>query len=111
MPSSVQKFLEEYLCLYIFQAILRLRIGIGRPDNRDNVADYVLSEFTEADQGAIALLMDRALTLLLTVVETRMNLEPHFLVKRLESAAMKPIPVQDEIGNKICSPRQPHEDM
>lgn len=92
-------------------AILRLRIGIDRPDNRNNVANYVLSKFTETEQGAVALLMDSALTLLLTVVEARMNLEPHFLVKHLESAAVKPLPCQGEIGKKTSSQRQAHEEM
>ncbi len=42
------------------QAFPRLRFGIGRPPGRMDPADYVLQDFSESDQPALDLLIDRA---------------------------------------------------
>ena len=36
----------------------RVRIGIGRPESRDDIVDYVLSEFTEDERAGINLALD-----------------------------------------------------
>ena len=33
------------ILIYLFQTLKRVRVGIGRPDKRDHVTDYVLSKF------------------------------------------------------------------
>ena len=41
--NGLKSFIEQ-----CGQDFMRLRFGIGRPDNRDDVADYVLANFTES---------------------------------------------------------------
>jgi PTH1 family peptidyl-tRNA hydrolase len=43
----------------------RLRVGIGQPDNQINLADYVLSEFSESDRKVI----ETNMTLLIELLE------------------------------------------
>jgi len=45
---------------------LRVRLGIGRPDTKEDIADYVLSAFGEEDKEWLQSLADRAIK----VVET-----------------------------------------
>ena len=45
---------------------LRIRLGIGRPDTKEDIADYVLSAFGEEDKEWLQSLADRAIK----VVET-----------------------------------------
>ena len=42
----------------------RLRFGISRPEERDNVSDYVLSPFTKIEQTELDTLIDQAIILI-----------------------------------------------
>lgn len=42
----------------------RLRFGIGRPENRDEVGDYVLTPFTRLEEDKIGQLLDQACRLI-----------------------------------------------
>jgi len=45
--STLCYLLNTYLSvlIYVFQTLKRVRVGIGRPNKRDHVTDYVLSKF------------------------------------------------------------------
>lgn len=43
----------------------RVRFGIGRPEERDQVGDYVLSPFTKQEEDVIPGLIDKSVTLIL----------------------------------------------
>ena len=38
----------------------RVRIGIGRPENKEDIVDYVLSPFAEKESGLLTEVMDKA---------------------------------------------------
>ena len=38
----------------------RLRLGVGRPENREDIVDYVLSPFSEEESGLLNEVMDKA---------------------------------------------------
>lgn len=44
----------------------RLRFGIGRPENREEVPDYVLSNFSRVEEERLSGLIDDAINLILT---------------------------------------------
>lgn len=48
----------------IGQDFWRLRCGIGRPDNRDDVPDYVLSNFPSSEEQRVSEIIDEALRLI-----------------------------------------------
>jgi len=41
-----------------------LRFGIGRPEERDQVGDYVLQPFTRAEEEAIPALIEKSVQLI-----------------------------------------------
>jgi len=38
----------------------RLRLGVGRPEHREDIVDYVLSTFSEEESGLLNEVMDKA---------------------------------------------------
>jgi PTH1 family peptidyl-tRNA hydrolase len=53
--------------------IPRLRIGIGRPQDRMEVVDYVLTKFTRSEQDELDQVLIRAVTAVKTLVEDGIN--------------------------------------
>jgi len=51
----------------------RLRIGIGRPPGRMDPADYVLQDFSKADQPLLSEILDRAADAVMTFVTEGLN--------------------------------------
>lgn len=39
----------------------RLRLGIGKPENKDLISDYVLGEFYDYEKGKVNLMIDRSI--------------------------------------------------
>lgn len=62
---------------------MRLRIGIGRPDAKTDVSEYVLGEFTDREAELVSTNAGRASALLLRTIESKLNLNSAELVKRL----------------------------
>ena len=44
---------------YITKEYLRVRVGVGKPERKSQVADYVLHDFSEEDQGLLRILGQR----------------------------------------------------
>ena len=42
----------------------RLRLGVGRPENREDIVDYVLSPFSEQESGLLNEVMDKAVRII-----------------------------------------------
>ena len=47
------------------QDFWRLRFGIGRPDNKENISEYVLSPFSTQEESEIPNLIDKAVNLII----------------------------------------------
>ena len=47
----------------------RVRIGIGRPEDKDRVSDYVLSNFAKADMGWLERLLDGIVNSMMQLLE------------------------------------------
>ena len=45
----------------------RLRFGIGRPERKEQVAGYVLSDFSAQEQEELKVLVDQAIFMILQV--------------------------------------------
>ncbi|MGC2310760.1 MAG: aminoacyl-tRNA hydrolase [Candidatus Babeliaceae bacterium] len=52
------------LIAQIGENFMRLRFGIGRPANREDVPDYVLEAFSKAEQEEIIVLIDQAIQII-----------------------------------------------
>lgn len=64
-------------------AFVRLRIGIGRPDAKTDVSEYVLGEFTDHEAELVSTNACRASMLLLQTIESQLNLKSSELVSCL----------------------------
>ena len=59
--STIQSIRTEEFC--------RIRVGIGRPEDKDNIVDYVLSPFDEEVSGLINETMEQAVQILEAALE------------------------------------------
>lgn len=57
--------IEDFLSFRPLQRIVRLRVGIGRPAERESVERYVLSRFTSTERDALPHIFEGATQLLL----------------------------------------------
>ena len=72
---------------FFTQNTVRLRIGVDRPSNPNDVADYVLSRFNEDEEVVIERQTNQAISKLLSFIESRLNLDKNTLEKRLSNAS------------------------
>ena len=66
---------------------MRLRIGVDRPSNPNEVVDYVLGRFNEDEEVVIERQTNQAISKLLSFIESRLNLDKNTLEKRLSNAS------------------------
>ena len=59
LKSIIEKYGEDFIHVYI---------GIGRPDEGEDVADYVLSCFSDEDKALVDMAIDRAAEAILDII-------------------------------------------
>ena len=72
------------------QEVSRLLIGIDRPAHRDDVADYVLTKFTNEERKIVSKVTDEALCMLAKQIEKQTEVDSQLITSQIRDSAVEP---------------------
>ena len=64
----------ESIDKFIGKDYFRVRVGIGRPDNKINVSDYVLNDFNDDEEGEVTKIINNILLSLSILLDKKLEL-------------------------------------